>query len=100
MEQETKNPSHEEKLKAIIEKAIRKDHNPGNPEEQARILIKYDSVAYFIFSHDFAKAFWPEPQHSAGIDGTVTIGWQNHIQQLALTPPEERIDYLYKFVNE
>ena len=68
----------------------------------------------FIFSHDFLKAFFGEkPYHHrqleidvhpfhrdefAPIEVPKWFNWQYHAQQLAITPEEERIDYLYNFL--
>jgi hypothetical protein len=99
--------SQEEKLKAIIQKAQRNGYSGVYP------FGNTEQVIPFVFlSHDFAKAFWGYSavadfetgevyRHKAfEEDGGETPIWKWQLQQLALTPPAERIDYLYKFVNE
>jgi hypothetical protein len=112
MEQETKNPSYEatqeEKLKAIIEKAEKAGWNPFSFNEMRYALHRFDvgnkdlPLDSIFFDHDFAKAFWQHPEHCDIPESFCSrhASWQYHIQQLVLTQPEERIDYLYKFLNE
>lgn len=120
--------SQEDKLKAIISKAV------GNgwtcPWDWTQTLFDWflDRHRYnqIIFSHDFAKAFWgdkdwlygwnkkdltdvvhwgwfpPGIKFAAAEHAELITGkpaWQYHLQQLALTPDNERLDFLYKYVK-
>jgi len=109
----------EQKLKEIIEKAIPfrwygHKVTAASVATGEEIVILLDDQLYYnvqeieldsiIFSHEFAKAYFGEK------DGIICIGgkdpecgyedcgkvWQYHLQQLAITKPEERINYLYK----
>lgn len=88
---------------------------------------RVESEEVLIFSHDFAKAYFGEDnicqdcgiipsQKNVEVNGMIYHrlyeckcgsiaqfipypSWQFHIQQLALTPPLERIDYLYNFIE-
>ena len=102
----------EEKLKWIIEKAVVNGYELTNLRNWWDI-IDYDEQDAIIFDHNFAKAYFGEGEKTY-IDGygrqhfdyencdpmrsDVSL-WQYHIQQLALTPPEGRIDYLYDFLK-
>ena len=115
--------SQEGKLKAIIEKAVANGWNypmfPGKDNLAigiAKQLINEHLDLYVIFSHDFLKAFFGEettetvkwsyysaPENLPGQDGyahiyNVVPSWQYHVKQLAITPEDERIDYLYGFI--
>lgn len=107
--------TQEQKLKAIIEKAV------GNGFEWYTITNAEDILGYFInldkellrhsyneiiFNTRFAKAFWKDAEAGQSDLWMTELGnayfegepWQYHLQQLALTPDDERIDYLYKFI--
>ena len=47
--------------------------------------MKVQSFTYIIFSHDFARKFWPE-----GLE------WQARLQSLATA--DNRLQYLYQFI--
>lgn len=106
----------EEKLKAIIEKAygVEAEFDFSDDDNKAWLRINIDfwngvliaSAEQLIFSHDFLKAYFAgescdcgseDESHFENCQFTVS-DWQYHAQQLAITPEEERIDYLYKFV--
>ena len=53
-------------------------------------------VYVFIFSHDFAKAFWGEKDYHVPF-GKIKV-WQDNLQQMVLE--ENPIDYLRKFIKE
>ena len=68
-------------------------------DDEARIEIH---INRFIFSHDFAKAFWGEENHECDncrcyIEGSCDCKemYLYHLQQLALS--KDRIKYLEKF---
>lgn len=69
------------------------------------------SHSEIMFSHSFTKAFFGEKLYvtdgrtygSAWIDDhKTTVGsepaWKAHLKRLALTPPEERLSYLSKYL--
>jgi hypothetical protein len=104
-----------EKLQKVIEKAesngyifwnVDPKHITLNIQEGIFKYKKgasfYASVSEVIFSHDFAKAFWGDEEidRSCAECGPtiISLGWQYHIQKLALTPEDERINYLYTFI--
>jgi hypothetical protein len=87
--------------------------------EMSMKLAGQINLPSLIFRHDFAKAFWgeeyvcsdcgnrlsqPHMSNNPHINpdelphSFVTDSWQYHLQQLALTPDNERIDYLFKFI--
>jgi len=95
----------EEKLQKIIAKA----ESNGFEEKfyvWAKVMGNNEWTA-IIFDHDFCKAYFgeEEPEFYPGDDlyaeNNQAIYWEEpvwkyHLQQLAITPPEERINYLYK----
>jgi hypothetical protein len=106
------NLSQEDKLKVIIQKAMRNGwkHMGMRMALYDKVLkyteiewnTLYESEGYFalIFSHDFAKAFWKNTNHlgEIGKGNDFDNGWLFHLKELAITPEPERIDYLYKFI--
>jgi len=82
----------QEKLKAIIEKAVKGGLNFTCTDDfDWQWFASSDThYAHILFSHDFAKAFWSDKYYE----------WDIQLSALALTQPEERIDYLYNFLNE
>lgn len=93
--------SQEQKLKAIIDKAI------THGFDDSYFLVAEHHFGFspavitaIVFTHDFAKAFWGEQSHSTAAPTFSIPEWEDKIQILALTPPEERIDFLYKFLHE
>ena len=108
------------KLKAIIEKAKGGEWKGTKEYEQAvkegfkKEIIFLTFETQIIFSHDFLISFFGEkPYHHrqleidvhpfhrdefAPIEVPKWFNWQYHAQQLAITPEEERIDYLYNFL--
>lgn len=116
MEQKTKNASQEEKLKAVIDKAVTNGFDDSDfLAAEHHFGFSPAVITAIVFTHDFAKAFWGEqfsqvdntaaiygrllPCLSCGELHTPTLCWQLHLERLALTPPEERIDYLYRFLD-
>lgn len=115
-----------EKLQKVIEKAVEnKFLVDGVIVSKARVVKDFSSLSIhiwftqdnsldfetsynrLIFSHDFAKAFWGEVMVTTNMHWYNEAmhlheyhlpAWQHHIQQLALTPEEDRINYLYSFV--
>lgn len=87
-------------LLAIIKKA-----GPDNfncPKEWSRLEqgfaidvngLQEDNYRKWIFSHDFAKAFWGEEKPKVPI----TL-WQHHLQQMVLE--EDPIKYLETFLKD
>uniref|UniRef100_A0A6M3KBD9 Uncharacterized protein n=2 Tax=viral metagenome TaxID=1070528 RepID=A0A6M3KBD9_9ZZZZ len=93
--------TNEQILKKAIEKAVK------NGWKNGAILLelindgkKYDvdavSKARVIFSHDFAKAFFPKVGCVNPKDETTHNFWQYHLQQMVLC--EEPLKYLEKFL--
>ena len=60
----------------------------------------YGKTIWFIFSHDFAKAFWGETEYETTPLSEnrylKKLGWKEHLQQMVLE--EEPILYLEKFL--
>lgn len=52
-----------------------------------------------LFSHDFAKAFFGDAFPEKELRRANEPYWKIQLSLLAMTPPVERIDYLYKFIN-
>jgi hypothetical protein len=107
--------TNEQILKRAIRKAIKNGYSPGFIENfEAGMGYR----PWFIFSHDFAKAFWgtekkkiwvkpriyntvvhQAPIHRKGfwvMRGKGT-GWKRHLQQMALY--ENPLKYLEQFVK-
>lgn len=103
-----------EKLQKVIEKAVKNRYQFQGLDTTELILTalitRYQNdISIMVFSHDFAKAFWGDQKHDYlnriascrncdAILDNQTYCWQYHIQQLVLTPEDERIDYLYSFI--
>ncbi len=97
-----------EKLQKVIERAVKNGWNSENPDPEL-IYLEYEEgkeyskdIESLIFRHDFAKAFF-QPEITEATNGNFfwyVKTWAYHIQKLALTPPSERIDYLYNFIEE
>jgi len=122
---------NEKILKKAIEKAIKNGWKFGNYfleelfEEdgewelydlESTLKVGYGQTIWFIFSHDFAKAFWKNNGNSiiSGVDlhtrkrsgedkyyiedsnGAMTISWQYYLQVMVLE--EDKIKYLEKFL--
>lgn len=57
-------------------------------------VLRVINISEVFFSHSFAKAVFPKSIEI--MPGLHDDGWQYHLQQLAITPENERIDYCYK----
>lgn len=112
-----------EKLQKVIERAVKNgwedQYAPNNiTVRYCEYLIDEYEIENIFFSHEFAKAFFEddsEGENDTCYKGhTVRSGkyrqcqdfheitcqrWQYCLQQLALTPPSERIDYLFSFIE-
>jgi len=66
---------------------------------------------WWVLSHDFAKAYFGEEalytKHRHKPDGnydcahchkSCDVAWEYYITELALTPPEERLSYLERYL--
>jgi len=104
------------KLQKMIEFVKDKGFHFQSNESQEALYWQdlWDNKDKIIFSHSFLKAFFGEeyiqdrhlqscikngkvePQELV----TLHILWQYHAQQLATTPEEKRIDYLYEFIKD
>ena len=114
-----------EKLQKVIEKAVKNRYQFQGLDTTELILTalitRYQNdISIMVFSHDFAKAFWGEDLVVQGDCGhiykedeyhtceendndppmftTVDRAWKLNIQQLALTPEEQRTNYLHSFL--
>ncbi len=113
--------SQEQKLKKIIEKAVENGFNISIINfsfidfEYIKENISYEDLPIdsILFNHSFAKAFWGYEElcmfdtgelhnfKNCRCEYFVSLpAWQQYIQLLAITPDDERIDYLYKFIEE
>lgn len=93
-----KQMTKEEKLQKIIERAEKNGYKGHTIVvkglgEMKEAITSWSDYSHIIFNHEFAKAYWGEPEWEK------RRGWQYHLQQLAITPPEERINYLYKYLK-
>ena len=117
----------EQILKKAIEKAIENGYKPdgmlgavlsgelgiGLDPNIYNHLVADRQYLIYIFSHDFAKAFWGEEIESgvanleaytrSGDDGTESAlafeelkSWEFHLQQMAVE--EDRLKYIEKFL--
>ena len=92
----------EQKLKEIIEMAVK-----NGWEEDEAIEAETNPEQKFYFDHSFTKAFWGDKGTGMfntclckkGCPSKEVKEWMLHLQQLAITPEKDRIDYLYKFVK-
>ena len=103
-----------EKLQKIIERAEKNDYILLNIQitsgdeftgrADGMRTLYWDGQGYcgIIFNHDFAKAYFGEKDCPGYIscDGNHEKIWGHHLEKLALTPPEERIDYLFNFISK
>ncbi len=84
----------EEKFHKIIDKAVANGFSLktidvmklGDPYQMTDI----------IFSHAFLKAYFGEATYKE--KGLTYQWWTHHAQQLAITPEDKRIDYLWRFI--
>tara|TARA_R110000751_G_scaffold40865_2_gene96438 strand:- start:128 stop:448 length:321 start_codon:yes stop_codon:yes gene_type:complete len=72
--------------------------------ETCDLLVKTKRYMTFLFSHDFAKAFWGSECTETGVCYDTSFGgavymdaWEHHLQQMVLE--ENPINYLRKFIN-
>ena len=108
-------------LKKAIEKAgLSEDYMKFKKEwdwfkKQSPMLYRF-VMRGFVFSHDFAKAFWGEKEVILDDDQEIDnsklgrelveyvpgwhkcLAWQYHLQQMVLEP--DPLKYLEKFLNE
>ena len=91
--------TNEQILKKAINKAVK---NGWDKTLYQDILDKFvgdgldDEYYTFIFSHDFAKAFWGKEEWTDDEYGLKIIAWQQHLQQMVLE--EEPLEYIEKFL--
>lgn len=78
------------KEQIILDKAEKNDKN-FNAES---LPIKVEDI--FIFSHEFAKAFWGEEVCEMECSVVETKKWKYHLQQMVLE--EKPLKYLEKFL--
>ena len=92
----------------ILKKAIEKAKKNGWETDIISVNPGYESS--FIFSHDFAKAFWGEEHYDEYVwvkkellkcrGGAIPIMehsvWQYHLQQMVLV--EDKLKYIEKFL--
>ncbi len=98
--------SKEQILKKAIEKAVKNGWREyGFDEKVLEVLygdtevsnhinsdVEFNLHYRYIFSHDFAKAFFPKVTH----DNDNDIPWEWHLQQMVLQ--KDPIKYLEKFI--
>lgn len=111
-----KTMTQSEKLQKVIERAgIAKKMKINLDLDNCQYFIDSNQIEQLIFDHDFCKAYFGIKEVcmscskisekgyfcECGAMGIPALGpsWQYHMQQLALTPPLERIDYLYSFIE-
>ena len=91
---------NEERLKRVIEKAVKGGYKPTYYLGDYAFWVKNNSYYVDIFSHSFAKAFWGEEEHQVeivrGWNENVPI-WQEHLQQMVLEP--EPLKYFENFLK-
>ena len=86
----------------ILNKVIEKAKENGYEFEYNIKSSQYNFYYYaYIFSHDFAKAFWGEKDRTPIIAGRRLLKeaypeWQYHLQQMVLE--EEPLKYLEKLL--
>lgn len=98
--EETSDMTPQQTLEKIIEKAVKgrwKHWGPVHPKlvferERHGALKCITPLEVMIFDHSFAKAFWSNSNKFPD------DAWRNHLSHLALTPPEERLSYLEKYL--
>ncbi len=96
---------NEDILRKAIDKAINNGWEDGKEmilddiELHSEYYTSYEVYSTWIFSHDFAKAFWGKEKvykyDSLGWIKFVEI-WQQHLQQMVLE--EEPLKYLERFL--
>ena len=93
---------------AILKQALEKAKAAGfewhsTDLRHMKSLVQFNRYYAYIFSHDFAKAFWGE--HPEDVPGYVPDGeqpddylppWQVHLQQMVLA--EDPLQYLERFL--
>ena len=93
--------TNEQILKKAIEKAVKGGwdgdgwYEDWGRDEIGKILFNYKNswdVEKLIFSHDFAKAFFPKVSH----DNDNDVPWQFNLQQMVLE--KDPIKYLERFL--
>jgi len=86
--------TNEQILKKAIEKAVKNGWKGLYPQLDENVM-EFKLFYGFLFSHDFAKAFWGE--EVVGRDGKfITYMWQCCLQQMVLE--KEPLKYLEKFL--
>jgi len=104
--------TNEQILKRAINKAVKNGYKykwkmtQSDWDYEIQWFLKENSYHSFIFSHDFAKAFWGEkklvkdtPFYTTEVDkktGIPFYGWQLCLQQMVLE--KEPLKYLEKFL--
>ena len=101
----------EEILKKAIEKAVKGGYDREEADDFSEVVFEQfegksnNQICYmvaFVFSHDFAKAFWGESKPIYRKSGKrtclITEGWQFHLQQMVLE--KEPLKYLIKFLKK
>jgi hypothetical protein len=109
--------TNKEILQKAIDKAIKGGYVPDDVMVEGRenfsvysfLFMESKSYYSYIFSHDFAKAFWGTDRGFCPVCGIVLhhqvicsiqsfnkMGWQHHLQQMVLE--EDPIKYLEKFL--
>lgn len=105
-----------EKLEKIIEYAIKNGFNKISQHELQCAKAEGNTLTLWfkegwtditenevIFNHDFAKAVWGDSytkEEWNKYDPKIVKRWRWHLQQLAITPKEDRIDYVYNAIKE
>jgi hypothetical protein len=75
--------------------------------EQYSTLIDTYGLETLLFDHDFARALWGEQGFGGEFTGKYSNpvinkgggaqrGWRYYLQQLAITPEQDRIEYAYE----
>ena len=86
--------------KEIMAKAIDKCRDAGlYKEDQAELIKRFNphlNYQRYIFSHDFAKAFWGEDKIELGLSMNQEIAWKAHLKEMVLK--EEPLKYLERFL--
>ena len=100
--------TQEEKLKKIIKRAIKRGYdfsytmNVFEKEENLWEIVygKWRWMDSIIFSHSFAKAYFGEGLEYEVYHGVVLElpAWKYQLKKLVIA--DDRIEYLYKFVED
>ncbi len=111
--------TNEEILEGVIKKAVKNGWKIQIPESKrtwsipipfsishgngiAGQIVDWDGVLYqltdysFIFSHEFAKAFWGEELEPYDVDFNTMEAWKVNLQQMVLE--KEPLKYIKKYV--